>query len=162
MKRTFELKSPGRGRWNGLICSTTGISGSNIASRRYACQPFQMCFRYTLIGYTRHYAIANTPCVCLCIIGEITLQEGDSIFSQSQSLAAAVQQPRAPRSQPWKIWGITVTMFLLHFCFFKFDREAEEYNLKMYRSRMRSAVHKDKYTGTVRYTWIQEQLPPSI
>ena len=39
----------------------------------------------------------------LCVKGETALQEGDSIVSQSQSLAAAVQQPGAPRCQPWKI-----------------------------------------------------------
>jgi len=41
--------------------------------------------------------------VFLCVKGEVALQEGDSIFSQSQSLAAAVKQPRAPGCQPGKI-----------------------------------------------------------
>lgn len=64
---------------------------------------FQIFFRYTWIVCTWRYAIANTLYVCLCVVGEVALQEGDSIFSQSQSLAAAVQQPRAPRCQPWEI-----------------------------------------------------------
>lgn len=61
------------------------------------------------VSVTLHHAAPELnprpppPPFCWACAGEVAVQEGDSVFAQSQSLAAAVQQSGPPGSQPWEV-----------------------------------------------------------
>lgn len=95
---------------------------------------------------------------CPCLAGEAALQEGDSFFPQSQSLADALQQPGAARGQPREVRGTGAAVLCFPPRRLGSDRLKRQTKKHYNRHLFVPRITEKMINGTFRYTFSHHQV----